>query len=138
MKVHHIGYLVKDINKSISIFQSLGYSIEKDIIYDQYREIDICFLINESERIELVAPKKAESAVGELRKKIGNAPYHICYETDNLEREIQNLRANRFVIWQEPLEAPAIDGQRVAFLVNGQIGLIELVETNRGKKEYAD
>ena len=36
MKVNHIGYLVKDINKSVQIFQSLGYVKESEIYQDNY------------------------------------------------------------------------------------------------------
>ena len=36
MKVNHIGYLVKDINKSVQIFQSLGYVKESEIYRDNY------------------------------------------------------------------------------------------------------
>ncbi len=63
------------------------------------------------------------------RKKIGNSPYHICYEVDNLENAIEELGQKRFVLWEEPQIAPAIDDRRVAVLVNGQMGMIELLET---------
>ena len=41
MKIHHIGYLVKKIEKAISAFLDLGYIVEKETIYDNYRDIDI-------------------------------------------------------------------------------------------------
>ena len=46
MKVHHIGYLVKSIKRSIEKFEKLGYKIETEIISDSVRKIDICFLLN--------------------------------------------------------------------------------------------
>jgi len=33
MKIHHIGYLTKDINTSLSAFQDLGYD-SNDILND--------------------------------------------------------------------------------------------------------
>lgn len=42
MKVHHIGYLIEEIKESINGFIELGYVIEKDIIFDNYRNI-YCF-----------------------------------------------------------------------------------------------
>lgn len=32
-KIHHIGYLVKDIKKSAVVFSSLGFSIQGDVIF---------------------------------------------------------------------------------------------------------
>ena len=47
VKVHHIGYLVKSIKRSIEKFEKLGYKIETEIISDSVRKIDICFLLNQ-------------------------------------------------------------------------------------------
>ena len=43
-KIHHIGYLVKKIERAKELFQGLGYTLEKEIIYDSFRDVDICFL----------------------------------------------------------------------------------------------
>ena len=129
MRIHHIGYLVKNIVKSKDLFLKMGYRLSKDNTYDKFRDVDICFLEKDGYCIELVSPRTTDSVVGELRKKLGNTPYHICYEVDDLEDVISELGKQRFVIWEEPHEAPAIEGRRVAFLVNSQIGMIELLES---------
>lgn len=128
LKIHHIGYLVKNIEKSQALFTAMGYMLEQSPIYDEYRDVDICFLSKDGYRIELVAPRTSKSVVGELRKKIGNSPYHICYEVENLEEAVTAFRKNHFVIWEEAHVAPALAGKRVAFLINGQMGMIELLE----------
>ena len=128
MKVHHIGYFAKNIDKSIATFQALGYEVEQETVRDEFRGIDIAFLMKDGYRVELVSPYTQESVVYDLRKKMGNSPYHICYEVENLNAAISELQAQRFVVSQEPHEAVAIDGKRVCFLVHGQIGIIELVE----------
>ncbi|MBE5871820.1 MAG: lactoylglutathione lyase [Lachnospiraceae bacterium] len=128
MKIHHIGYLVKSMEKAQKTFTELGYRIEQETVYDDYRQIDICFLEKDGYRIELVCPGTATSVVANLRKKIGNAPYHICYETDDLEKAVEELKQKRFVICEEPHAAPALKDRRVVFLVHGQMGMIELLE----------
>ena len=128
MKVHHIGYFVKNIEKGKKTFLALGYEIEQDTVRDEYRGIDIAFLEKDGYRVELVSPFTEESVVYDLRKKMGNSPYHICYEVENLESAIEDLQEQRFVVTQEPHEAVAIDGKRVCFLIHGQMGIIELVE----------
>jgi methylmalonyl-CoA/ethylmalonyl-CoA epimerase len=128
MKVHHVGYFVKNINKGMKTFCDMGYSVVQDVVRDEYRGIDIAFLEKDGYRIELVSPYTETSVVYELRKKMGNSPYHICYEVADMDKAIQELQTQRFVLTQEPHEAVAIDGKRVCFLVHGQIGIIELVE----------
>ena len=53
MKIDHIGYLVKDINKSIDAFLQLGFTQESEVFIDNIsnennkaRNVDICFLRN--------------------------------------------------------------------------------------------
>ncbi len=128
MKVHHIGYFVKNIEKGKRSFIDLGYEVEQDVVRDEYRGIDIAFLVKDGYRVELVSPYTEESVVYDLRKRMGNSPYHICYEVADMDTAIGELQAQRFVVTQEPHEAVAIDGKRVCFLIHGQIGIIELVE----------
>ena len=133
LKIHHVGYLVKNIAKSAALFEHVGYIVENTdmgggIIYDKFRNVDICFMIKDGYRIELVSPKDSSSVVWELRKKIGNSPYHICYEVDDLKSAINELVEKNFLIFNEPQKAPAINERRVAFLVHAQMGMIELLE----------
>lgn len=128
MKIHHIGYLVKNIEKAIDVLLSLGYVCESEICFDQSRGIDIVFMVNGGYRIELVSPKTDTSVVADTLKKIGNSPYHICYYTHDIQASVLELKKQRFIMIDEPAAAPAIDGKKVVFLFNKQIGIIELVE----------
>lgn len=128
MKIHHIGYIVKNIKKAVSDFIALGYELESECIYDEYRKIEIVFLIKDGYRIELVSPKDKESAIGSLHKKIGNSPYHICYEVSDLKKSIVEMENEGFLVTIEPQCAPAIGGADVAFLFGSSIGMIELLE----------
>ncbi len=137
MKVHHLGYLVKDISKSAKAFRSLGfvdklYDDGSFICADPYRKCDICFMeLNDGVSttcIELVAPNTKESPIYGLMEKYKNTPYHICYESENLEEDMKNLKGNGWSVFIPPAVAPAIDGRNVVFLINRSAGIIELVE----------
>lgn len=128
MEIHHIGYIVKNIEKSVPKFIELGFTPEGETVYDKYRDIDILFMVNGGYRIELVSPKSEQSVVYNTLKKFGNSTYHICYYTDNISEDIERLRNNGYVMLDEPLEAPAISCKKVCFLFSRQVGLIELVE----------
>ena len=68
MKVHHVGYLVKKLERAERDFMRLGYERETDTVYDPIRQVDISFWKNGDYRIELVSPKTEESVVYELMK----------------------------------------------------------------------
>ena len=131
MKIHHIGYLVKKLDKALPRFEELGYSVEKAPVYDGYRKADIAFLVMDGYRIELVCPHK-ESDVYPLLKRFGNSPYHICYETEEPEREAALLKDSGYTVFTDLQPAPAIGGQaRVIFLINSRMGIIELLGTGQ-------
>lgn len=128
MKIHHIGYLVKKIEKAIKAFEGLGYQLTSEIIRDEYRQTDLCFLEKDGYVIELVSPFSKESVVSDLMKKLGNTPYHICYETADMDAQVEELLSQHYVLCDEKHEAVAFGGKNVCFLIHPFMGMIELVE----------
>lgn len=127
LKIHHIGYLVKKIEKAKEAFASLGYQIEQDTVRDDIRRVDICFLIKDGYRVELVSPFSEDSVVAGLLKKYKNTPYHICYEADDPQAAYLELTGNGFTAIDTPTPAPALGGCDVVFLTSPVIGMIELI-----------
>lgn len=128
MKLHHTGYLVKDIEKAKSSFQVLGFSPSTETVYDHIREADILFLQSEGNCIELISPSSPHSPLFPLLKKYKNTPYHLCFTTADLEKEVQRLKQEGFTQILPATEAPAIEGKLVVFLMNRHMGMVELVE----------
>ena len=60
--------------------------------------------------------------------KIGNTPYHFCYETKDIENTITELKKQRYMVVEKPSEAIALHNQFVAFLYHPKYGLLELLE----------
>lgn len=127
MKVHHIGYAVKRLEKAAEVFAVLGYTLG-EITEDESRHIRIMFLENGTERVELVAPNGENTPVDGILKSVGPTPYHICYEVSDINTAMDELKEKGFVTVKEPERAPAIGGAAVAFMYNARVGLIELVE----------
>lgn len=128
MKIHHIGYLVQDKEAALQAFEALGYRLTADWLHDTARRIEIAFVENDGVLVELVKPDADCELIGKQLRKLRNAPYHICYECEDLEQSMQALCEAGYLVTQEPLAAPAIEGRRVAFLFGSDMGLIELVE----------
>lgn len=129
MKIDHIGYAVKRIDRALSSFEKLGYVFES-VIDDTDRNVKLVFGEKDGYRIELVAPldKKLKSPVDEYLSNTVGTPYHICYKSENLDREIQELKSQGYKVVIEPRPAVAFCGKRVVFIMNIGFGLLEIVE----------
>ena len=127
LSVHHIGYLVKKIEKATRTFLALGYRMEQEIVHDAFRKVNICFLVKDGCHIELVSPAAEDSVVSGLMKKYKNSPYHICYQTEDFDAAFTELTAGGFIAIDTPTPAPALGGRDVVFLTNADIGMIELI-----------
>ena len=137
MKIDHIGYAVKKIDKAISSFEKLGYVFEP-VIDDEDRNVKLAFGEKDGYRIELVSPldKKQISPVEQyLRNAIGT-PYHICYECDCFDAEIEELKSQGFKVVIDPAAAKAFCGRRVVFMMSIGFGLMEIVEKQGGMNSY--
>ena len=128
LKVHHIGYLVKKINKAEKDFAALGFECIAAVVYDPLRDADISFWEKDGYCVELVSPKSEKSVVYDLLKKFKNMPYHICYSSTNMDSDIEELREKGYMLLDEPMAAVAIGGKKVCFLFSANSGMIELLE----------
>lgn len=128
LKIHHIGYLVKKTEPAIHTLQALGYQITQSMIFDEIRQVDICFLEKDGYRIELVCPVSDKSVVYGLLKRYKNCPYHICYEAADFEKDFDALRAEGFLPIDTLTPAPALSGREVVFMTHAALGMIELIK----------
>jgi len=129
--VHHVAYAVKDIQSAARSFEALGYERESALVNDDGRGVQIQFMKHpDGLRIELVSPAREGSPVSQIleKEKGASTPYHICYEVDDIDKELAELKGNGFIQTKSKAPAPAIDGRNVAFAFSLGAGLIELVE----------
>ena len=130
MRIHHFGFITDNFQGG-GIFTLLGFVPEGDVVFDRERKIQVLFMKKQGIRIELVVPDGEESPFYPLLGKYKNSFYHICYETEDIRKEMIMLRGKGFVQTTRIQPAPAIGGRNVVFLLNPQIGLIELLETKK-------
>ena len=129
MKIDHIGYAVKQIERAIVSFEKLGFCFGP-VIEDHDRNVKLVFGNNGEYRIELVSPmdKSKASPVDQYLSNAPGTPYHICYQAEEFEKEIENLKRQGFKEVIAPAKAIAFDGRRVVFMMNLGFGLMEIVE----------
>ena len=127
-RFHHVGVAVFDIDSTARFYMDAGYS-KTETVYDHHQNVNICFLMKDGmPMIELLAPNDETSPVSRTLDKNGVMPYHFCYEVDDINLAIADLRKLKYVPLIKPVEACAIGNRKVCFLFNKQVGLIELVE----------
>lgn len=129
---HHLGIAVADIDKAIPMYEVIGWKQCTQIIKDDTRNVWIVFMKypERNELIELVSPMGESSPVTKTLQTMRNVstPYHICYEVDNLERVLRVLKGKHFTQTTPIAPAVAFGGRRVVFLLNKDVGLVELLE----------
>lgn len=126
-KIDHVGYLTGNIELTAKEFERIGYS-SGDIYCDDTQKTRICFLTRPNEvRVELVEPYEENKTMQKMLVKRGVAPYHICYETDDIDSEYESLIQNNWTALFKPVSAPAFGNRRICYFFNSDIGFVEFV-----------
>lgn len=132
MQIHHIGYLVEELEAARQEFELLGYETILEEVRDEIRRIAVSYLKKDGYVIELISALSDNSFLQPLLKRYRNSPYHMCYEVKNIKDAIQHLmdQGNYYLIvdpYEIPIEARLVmKNSMVAFLLNSHIGIIEL------------
>lgn len=128
-KIDHIGYAVRDISAAKTHFEAFGFEFTDNEV-DEMRNVNVS--IGQTGRggvkVELLAPLDGvKSPIDGYLKKTGSTPYHICYQTGNMDGAIKRLLELGFTQMGYP--APSIPlGGNVCFLYSAEIGVVELIE----------
>jgi methylmalonyl-CoA/ethylmalonyl-CoA epimerase len=131
MRFHHVGYATRDIDLYVQdffrpVFAPLSIS-EK--VSDPIQRVTVCFArMQGNTLIELVEPLGTNSPIEGVIGSNRGGVYHLCYEVDDLEREIARCRQRACMPISKPVPAAAFNGRQVVFLLTPQHDLIEFVE----------
>lgn len=124
MKLHHIGIAAENMSDMIAYVNDL-FPVKhiSDVVFDEKQNGSLCMItLEDDSRIELIA---GPVVAGRLKKR--QFLYHTCYETDDLNKTMDDFIAKGAVIISEPKEAVLFDMKRVAFLMT-ELGIVELLE----------
>lgn len=130
LSIHHIGFAVRDMDSTQSAYEILGACFFHESA-DPERNLSFRFGRFGDYLIELVSPidHEKECAVTNMVSKSPCTPYHICFETDNLDEEIKRLReiGLRRIGKIISSDLYGYDSKGV-FMYGDKTGLIELIE----------
>jgi len=132
MKIDHLGIAVRSISDSLAFYrEALGLEVSgTETIEDQ--GVHVALSPAGESRIELLEPFSEETPVGRFIARRGEGLHHICYEVDDLDSKIDELRS-RGVRLLDGYPRRGAEGKLVAFLhpASAHGVLVELVEKAR-------
>ena len=121
MKIHHVGYVVKSIEK-----YKKNLIIEEIVkeLYDETQKANLALIQLDNIFIELIEPCSEESFTYNFLQK-GGGYHHLCYETSKKKAEamIQTKKMIKVLDW---VYAPLLDGD-VCFAYNRNKEVVEFV-----------
>lgn len=131
MKLDHIGVAVKDIDKSLVAYESLGLSCVHRECVDK-DGVEVAFLPFEGGRFELLQPQREDSPVAAFLGKRGEGMHHVALAVDDIRSHLEHLKAHGVRLIDDS-PRPGAENTLVAFIHPASTGgvLVELVERPR-------
>ena len=89
-KLDHVGIVVNNLDESVPIYENIlgvkPVSI-KDVPTQNVRAA--FFEVANGVEVELIEPLNTDSGVARFLEKHGQGIHHICFEVDNVDRELE-------------------------------------------------
>ena len=130
MKLHHIGIVVENIQKSLGeLTKYLDFeSITMPSLVGS-QKVNICFLKTNNVFLELIEPAQENSPISNFIKE-GGGFHHLCFEVDDIHIELERLKKNGACIVVDVVNG--FENRLTAFVMldmkNTNCNLIELAE----------
>lgn len=114
-KIEHIGIAVKNLTKSIDIYQKLlnADCYKTEMVASEY--VKTAFFKTGENKIELLEATSPESAIAKFLEKKGEGIHHIAFAVDNILEEMERLRNEGFTLLNEQPKKGA-DNKMVCFV----------------------
>jgi methylmalonyl-CoA/ethylmalonyl-CoA epimerase len=92
-RIHHVGIVVPDLEKAMGLWRDLlGLSLTKSATIQDQGVKAALLKVGDSE-IELLEPLNPDNGVGKFLSRRGGGLHHVCFETEDVVRELEAARA---------------------------------------------
>ena len=122
MGVHHIGYVVKDIDQYAT---NLAEGVIVRRLYDDVQEADLALIQADNILIELIHPMKKSSFTYNFLQK-GGGYHHLCYKVLSKSMAEEIIRKKRMIKVLDWVYAPLLQAD-VVFAYNKNKEVVEFV-----------
>jgi len=92
-KIHHVGVVVPNLEQAMGLWRDLlGLRLTKSQTVQDQGVKAALLQVGESE-IELLEPLSPDNGVGKFLARRGGGLHHVCFETEDVERELDGAKA---------------------------------------------
>lgn len=130
-RIDHVAIIVRDLEQALRFYRdTLGLTVReiKEVASEQ---VKIAFLPMGGpggSELELIEPLAQNSSLAKFLEKRGEGLHHICLEVDNVEAELNELKAKDVPVLDQ-LPRVAAEGRAIFVHPKGSHGvLLELLE----------
>lgn len=115
IRLDHIGIAVQDMQDALQFFQdALGMNLDH-IALEEGGKTSVAFLPVGGSEVELVQPQESESGLAKFLAKRGEGIHHICFEVDDIDGALSQLKAHGAQLIDETPRVNA-GGTKYAFI----------------------
>jgi methylmalonyl-CoA/ethylmalonyl-CoA epimerase len=130
LRLHHVGYVVADLDAAAANYQRLGFTAGERHEIPEQHIVAMTFRSGDG-WLELIQPTDLEGPIARYMAKRGEGSHHVAFEVDDIVAELARLKAEGVRLIDEAPRRGAHDW-RIAFIhpeaCNGV--LTELVQVN--------
>jgi len=129
--ISHVAFAVVNLDRACEFYRDVmgAEIVGRKIVPEQKAEVAFVRLEGTA-KLELLAPTSDDSPIGRFLAKHGPGIHHVCFEVDDLERQLESL-ADHGVKLVDAKPRRGAEGDQIAFLhPTSTLGaLIELCQT---------
>ena len=114
-KVEHIGIAVKNLNKSVPLFEKLLNSVCYKTETVENEQVNTAFFLKDKTKIELLESIGTNGIIARFIEKKGEGIHHIAFEVKNIEEEMNRLKNDGFILLNDKPK-PGADNKMVCFI----------------------
>ena len=127
--INHIAIIVPELEGALEFWEgALGLKLARTESVPE-EGVDVAFLPIGGSNVELLKPTVADTGVARFLEKRGPGIHHMCFEVDDIEATMEQLRAHNVqLINEQPQEGHG--GRKYAFVHPKSTGgvLVELYQ----------
>ena len=130
LRFHHLGLAVREPEPALRFLQSLGYGIGRWIC-DDLQKVNLMMCRSATmPDVEVICRVGETGPLDSILSRVESLIYHVCYEVDDLEAVLEDLRGQGHRLRCVESRKPALlfAGRQVSFYYVQGFGLIEMLE----------
>jgi methylmalonyl-CoA/ethylmalonyl-CoA epimerase len=114
-KIEHIGIAVKDLKMVARLYSdAFGLKLSEEIDVPE-RKLRIAFVELSGVKLEFLMPTDKQSVVAKFIDKRGEGIHHICFEVDDIEKAVSELKSKGIELVDEKPRL-GVEGDKIVFL----------------------